>query len=341
MTSATDPLAPPRFGGDGNPQLWARRVTKWVRAHEALSRANHKHAYPVYIRCYVLSQALYGTARRTVESTLSDGVISSEEGVKEIVNLLAKFNPTTFAHEIFSNFKIVMQTRRNKEESFKLYVNRFEAAASELRNLTKQNRYGEAEQLLAFQLLEGAQIPTAVFLQVLSSCIAEEKISNEDGTCLSQKNRLTQVKDKLAEMADHYEFFERDRLSEALEVVSSQQAAAIKEMFRSSMENVKYDVEKIKRSIEEDISELPCGNKVDIDKNKMVTIDFESAKKALRGLDAVSTKEQVVASKMECHNGVDHAVVERIVHQTIMSQKRDTKFGPPGGGPSSTKKHKN
>lgn len=145
-----DPLAPPPFGGEGNPTVWARRVQKWVRAHEALRMQNDKRGFPAYLRGYLLSEALYGTAFRTVESTLSDEVINSENGVEAILNLLAKFNPTTAAHEIFAAYKSLMQIRRGNKETFKLYVNRFEAAASELRNLTGQETHGEAEQLLAF-----------------------------------------------------------------------------------------------------------------------------------------------------------------------------------------------
>ena len=70
-------------------------------------------------------------------------------------------------------------------------------------------------------------------------------------------------------------------------------------------------------------------------------IDFESAKKSLRGLDALSTKGEVVTSKKEGQKVLRRAVVENIVHQTLMSQKRDKKFSSTGIGPSSTKKHKN
>ena len=103
-------------------------------------------------------------ALRTVESTLFEDAISSAEGVDGILNLLAKFNPTTAAHKVFTAYKGLMQIRRGGKESFKLYVNRFEAAASELRSLTGQETHGEAEHLLAFQVLEGAQTSTALSL---------------------------------------------------------------------------------------------------------------------------------------------------------------------------------
>ena len=83
-----------------------------------------------------LIRALSGTALRTVKRTLSQDVIHSEEGVDEIVKLLAKFNPTTAAHWIFSAYKGHLQTKRATKETSKLFVNRFEAAASELRDLT-------------------------------------------------------------------------------------------------------------------------------------------------------------------------------------------------------------
>ena len=68
------------------------------------------------------------------------------------------------------SFKALMQTRRKHNESFELYANRFEAAASQLPGLKSQAADEAAEQFLTFQLLEGAQVPTAVFMQVLASC---------------------------------------------------------------------------------------------------------------------------------------------------------------------------
>ena len=64
-----------------------------------------------------------------------------------------------------------MQIRRAQNESLKFYVNRFEAAPSELRNLTSQTIGAESEQFIAFQLLEGARVPTPVFLQVQANCV--------------------------------------------------------------------------------------------------------------------------------------------------------------------------
>ena len=82
-----DPLAPP-FNEDGNPMAWARRVAKWENAHEALCKRDDKRGYPAYFSGYLLSKALYGAASRTVESTLSEEVVNSKDGVSEIVNFL-------------------------------------------------------------------------------------------------------------------------------------------------------------------------------------------------------------------------------------------------------------
>ena len=79
-------------------------------------------------------------ALRTVKSTLSQDVIHSEEGVDEILKLLAIFSPTIAAHGIFSAYKGLLQIERAPKETFKFYVNRFEAADSELRDLTGQIR---------------------------------------------------------------------------------------------------------------------------------------------------------------------------------------------------------
>ena len=114
-----DPLAPPSFNGDGNPMVWARRVAKWERAHEMLCAKGDKRGYRDFFRGYLLSEAFYGTALRTVENTLSEEQINSKNGVKKIVDLLVKFNPTTAAHEIFAAYKSLLQIRRGQKESFK------------------------------------------------------------------------------------------------------------------------------------------------------------------------------------------------------------------------------
>ena len=56
--------------------VWARRVAKWERAHEALCAQGDKRGYPDYFRGYLLSEALCGTAFRTVESTLSEKILN-------------------------------------------------------------------------------------------------------------------------------------------------------------------------------------------------------------------------------------------------------------------------
>ena len=117
---ARDPPSPPPFNGNGNPLLWTRRVVKWERAYDALCAKNHKNGLPNYIGGYLLSEALSSTAYRMVEGTLPEYVVNSEGGVEATLYLLIKFNPTTYAHEIFTSFKALMQIRRKPKESFKL-----------------------------------------------------------------------------------------------------------------------------------------------------------------------------------------------------------------------------
>ena len=236
-------------------------------------------------RGYLLSQALYGTAYRTVESTLSHETINSKNSVKEIPKLLAEFNPTTYAHEIFSAFKGLMRIRRRQNETFMLYVNRFEAAVSELRNLTGQDKHGEAEQLLAFQLLEGAQIPTPVFLQVSSTCLtSKDKDQRENTNAELESIAFKTFNEAIQALKDH----ESEELKAALEGVEGTKAKTIIEIFQKGLENTAKEFDKIKDLF----SHLAISSKktkmTDVSLIASVTIDFESAKKALRGLDAVS-----------------------------------------------------
>ena len=327
MNNPIDPLAPPRFNGEGNPMLWARRVAKWVRAQEALCEASHKRGYPKSVQGYVLAQALYGTARRTVESTLTDDVINSESGVSEIVHLLVKFNPTTHAHEIFTSFKNLMKIRRRNKESFKLYVNRFEAAASELRNLTPQDKHGEAEQLLAFQLLEGAQIPTAVFMQVLSNCIAEpmEKVPKHE--------KIKDVKDKLKKITEDYKEFESEELAAALSGTTRGVSNQVMSILKAAMDALVEDLQSLTTTLEEELGTSEAKVSDFVTDDHVVTIDFENAKKTLRGLDAVSTQPGPSAPEAHDASSLDRNTVERLVRQTLLSQQRksDEKLRYAGG----------
>ena len=201
---------------------WARRVKKWERIHDTLCEKKLSKGVPKFLRGYLLAEALSGTAYQTVESTLSEDVLSSEDGVQEVIRLLVQFNPTTHAHEIFTSFKALIQIRRKQNESFKLYVNRFEAATSQLRGLTSQAADGAAEQFLAFQLLEGAQVPTAVFMQVLANCTT--KVGSEQ----DEKPNLhkTEAAKKLTEIIKELKQEEGADIVAALPDVEEQKAAA-------------------------------------------------------------------------------------------------------------------
>ena len=240
-----DPLAPPPFNGDGNPMVWARRVAKWERAHEALCAQGDKRGYPDYFRGYLLSEALYGTAFRTVESTLSEDDINSKDGVKKIVERLLKFNPTTAAHEIFAAYKRLLQIRRGQKEGFKLYGNRFEAAASELRNLTGQMEHGEAEQLLAFQLLEGAQIPTPVFLQLLTNCITNVGGSKEGPSGSPEQKAL----EAFTELMESIPIVKQEKLEKALQGVADERKADLLDIFKTTMTRISAEMTAVKQKL--------------------------------------------------------------------------------------------
>ena len=314
-TGPRDPLAPPPFNGDGNPVVWARRVAKWERAHEALCAQGDKRGYPDYFRGYLLSEALYGTAFRTVESTLSEDDINSKDGVKRIVELLVKFNPTTAAHEIFSAYKRLLEIRRGQKESFKLYVNRFEAAASELRNLTGQTEHGEAEQLLAFQLLEGAQIPTPVFLQLLTNCLSSSE-DPKDGPSASPEEKAME---EFTSVIQAIPVAKSEELETALEGIADDKKAKVKTTFRATMTRIAVSLTAVKGKLMA-LSAFKEAKKQDPYAMKTVSIDFESVKKALRGLDAVSLDE-LGAAPRNLHSPTSNgrANIQAIVRETLLS----------------------
>ena len=191
-------LHAPPYDGTSNPLEWARRVSRWERLHDSLCASNHRSGMPASARGFLLSEALSGTALRTVESSIAEDIISSEQGTKAILAKLVRFNPTTYAHDVFTAYKATLRLRRNPQEPFKLYVNRFEAAVEELRSLTGQEQGGEAEQLLAYALLEGAQVSDAVFMQLLGSCASQEK----EATSRTQAAKAHEAQEQLTKLID-------------------------------------------------------------------------------------------------------------------------------------------
>ena len=297
--AARDPLQPPPFNGNGNPLQWARRVATWVKAHDVLVAQGHKDAMPKLIRGYLLSEVLYGTARRTVLNSLSQDQINSEDGVTLIVKRLVKFNPTVFAHEVFVAFKALGQVRRRHKEAFKSYVNRFEAAASELRGLTGQCPGGEAEQFLAFQLLEGADIPAPVFMNLLASCAME--------TTEPAGSIATQV---------------RELKAKVVKIIQDYGPLAQVEAVDGLLEKLKD----LRDSVPDIGDPIAIAGVEGFDS---VTIDLERAKAAVRALDAVSPNAGPTHQDKQS-SGLDRSAVESIVRQTLLSQSGRQKSTPPG-----------
>ena len=307
---ARDPLHPPPFNGTGNPLQWAYRVLNWVDAHERLCKEGNKNGLPAYIRGYLLMEALRGTAYQTVVGTNPRDVINSNDGVKAILKLLVKFNPTTYAHKVFTSFKTLMQIRRRPTESFQLYVNRFEAAASQLRSLTSQTTEGEAVQFVAFQLLEGAQVPTAVFMQVLTNCVGTTPVKNE-------KDPLEEAVDALEQLATKLSAEPSQEFKAKLAGLAAEAATPIQNAHTAELKEVADKATALKVLLEENKVPLVAEELEGFDR---VTVDFESAKAALLGLDAVSL-ERPAALRAQYGPTTERGTIEQTVRQTLLTQK--------------------
>ena len=207
-----------------------------------------------------------------------------------------------------------MQIRRGNKESFKLCVNRFEAAASELRSLTAQESHGEAKQLLAFQLLEGAQIPTAVFLQVLTNCLDEDKkkASSKDGRSPAGPV-IEAMKDEIQAVRE----FDSEALARVLHGVEKSEGEEISSLFKDAMGKVADNFGNTHRQLSR-LLPTARNSPASVPAAAAVTIDFESAKKALRALDAVSVEAKVGDQQHNITAG-DRTAIQQIVRQTLLS----------------------
>ena len=118
VSGPRNPRVPPSFNRDGNLVVWARRAAKLEPAHEMLCAQGDKRLYPDFLQGCLVSEALYGTALRTVERTLSEEQINSMDGIKEIVDLLVRFNSTIGAHKVLAGYKSLLQIRHGQKETF-------------------------------------------------------------------------------------------------------------------------------------------------------------------------------------------------------------------------------
>ena len=279
-----DSLHPPHFNGSGNPLQWVRSVMKWEKAHDNPCATSHRLGVPKIVRGHMLSKSLSGPAYRTVESSLDLDEINSEEGVSKIVKLLVQFNPATHAHEVFVKFKSLMMIRRYSKETFKVYVNRFDAAAAELRALTGQATYGEAEQFITFQLLEGAQLPTTIFMQVLGSCTTTG--TQDDMLEKRIQNAITELTQLALQAQGNSGGDFLKRLPKAEDSTSALLRQA-KDACKAELKAVGDEISKILAKF--DFKSNPNHHVYSgIQGYGAVMISYESAKKALIALDAAS-----------------------------------------------------
>ena len=257
---------------------------KWEKAQDNLCAKSHRLGIPKIVRGHMLSESLSGPAYRTVESSLDLDEINSEDGVSKIVQLLVKFNPATHAHGVFVKFKSLMQVRRFSKERFKNYVNRFDAAAAELRSLTGLATQGESEQFVTFQLLEGAHLPTTIFMQVLGSCTTTE--TKEDPIT----STLPKVVDELLQAASDAQTHSGESFLSRLPAPDENTAALRGQAKETCIAELKDFGDKVASIVSKLDIKKSASHQVysGIQGYGSVVISYKSAKTALIALDAVS-----------------------------------------------------
>ena len=261
--------------------------------------------------------------------TLPRETINSEDGVNAILKLLVKFNPTTYAHDVFTSFKALMQIRRRPKESFQLYVNRFEAAASQLRSLTSQTTDGEAEQFIAFQLLEGAQVPTAVFMQVLTNCVGAT-------TSKPEKTPLEEAVSNLEQLCGQLSSEVSPAFTTSLSAVQAQARQAVQAAHLDELHQLATKVTVVKDILEETKAPLFADS---LEGFGTVNVNFQSAKEALLALDAVSL-EVPSTSRTAYQSTSNREAIEKIVRQTLLTTNADRSPPQARKGQKGSKKKK-
>ena len=333
---AHDPLLAPSFDGRGDPKEWAQRVAKWNVIHDKLCEGNHRQGLPKSVRGAVLSEVLEGPVRTTIANSLTAEELSSDDGVAKIIRMLVKFNPVTYAQEISAAHKNLSAVKRADKETYTSYVNRFEAAASQLEALAGYSAGGEAEQHLTFQLLEGASLPHSVYMQPLSSCVVEEDEGSKEK---SQAFKLQKVMEKTVQLTSRIDSgiarAPADYFSEE-PVFSPAHKDAVQQARSNELASIRADLREIQEALPEHKIPIAAAG---IEGYGAVSVSIESAKKAIRALDAAKTLyPQGTQGSSIGQADFDEAVRRSMKKSMFGSQSGSKKPSPSKDGPPKKKK---
>ena len=129
----------PWTDGRGNQEPYATAVTMWSFYHDTLPNSNSKKI-PKNLRCLTLRAQLFDRAVDLCRSIpLED--LQSNDGQDKIVQALYKRDPLSAVSHLFDDFSSLLNTKRERTESFKNFEGRFAA------QMARYNAHGSYIQL--------------------------------------------------------------------------------------------------------------------------------------------------------------------------------------------------
>lgn len=164
-SSSSDLPSRPRFSwdlkqapwtdGKGDQSQYARSVKLWEAFHNELP-ANNSNKIAVNLRGIRLLSQLYGRAKSLCQN-ITNNVLKSDAGVKAIVDATYKRDAFAVVSEVYADFLDLLSTKRNSNESFRYFEQRFEAQVAKF-NCHSSKEPMLPDSLIAFVLMANANI---------------------------------------------------------------------------------------------------------------------------------------------------------------------------------------
>lgn len=218
---STDLPSRPRFLWDGRnvpwtdgvgPQLrYAEAVAEWCKYHDRLPPASSNYT-PKSVRGIVLKSQLFGRARDLVRS-IDESLIDGDDGPQHIVDALHQRDALSVVSNVIKDFQALVGAKRNENETFKSFENRFQALTSKFHAHGAELALGEP--ILAFLLIHAAGISDHQRISIVSSLSSnlELGVKEEDGKKKTDAAMITSI--KYESVASILRQCERDRTQPA------------------------------------------------------------------------------------------------------------------------------
>lgn len=189
-----DAKTPPWTDGKGNQERFKVAVEDWKDFHDTLPE-NSPNKISAAVQGIILKSQLYGQAADQC-SELTKEQLKSENGVQLIINAVYRRDFMSVISEAYDGFSILINTRRNDNESLKEFETRFSAAVSKFNSFSTTTKLPQC--ITALLLLINASIEHSQRVSALSAAapagtVFNDQASNDDFLKVVTYNQVSSI----------------------------------------------------------------------------------------------------------------------------------------------------